>query len=110
MNVVKNKGDIWFVEMSEDKRKVHVIANSQPKYVQADWDGLAKYINNLLNNGYIVTDSTEDVIGDYGTYTDDHKYITPSVDTGMIEVVSAPMYPSPDFDHYQIHINIKKED
>jgi hypothetical protein len=109
MRRIKSYSDVWYIEQSEDKKEVKVVAVSQPKEKGAFmWLELAKIVNGMIDDGYELLRSDEEFIGEFGTYSD-HLCVVPSVDTGRVDVVTTEPRDDGETDNYRVEMKLRKE-
>lgn len=80
---------------------------SQPSSRLTSFHNAAEYLNKLLDEGYRVVNTRNEVAGDYATYTSDHKYVI--LENGRFCVGDAPMGDCPHYDHEWVKYTLAKE-
>jgi len=100
---------VWFIEENDDRSEIKVHCLSQPENDGIhNWLQLVTKINDMLDDGYVLHDSDERYIGNFGSLGD-HIIAAPSVDTGRLEIVAVEPT-STDADGYEVIMTIKKEE
>jgi hypothetical protein len=108
MKRIKSYSNIWYIEQSDDKMEIKVVAVSQPKEQGAFmWMELARIVNGLIDDGYELLRSDEEFIGEFGTY-EEHLCVIPSVDTGKVEVVETEPRNDGETDNYRVEMKLRK--
>jgi hypothetical protein len=105
---IKSYKDVWKVEKSEDGSEVRVVALSQPSEKGAFiWLALVEIINKMVSDGYEITRSDEEFVGDFGTYGN-HLCVIPSVDTGLVDIATTEPMNDGKTDNYRVEIHMRK--